>query len=561
MGGWEWQDASKHLGVKELQVTRQTLTRNTILICDDPVVLYTNIKHFSTPPLDYKQGAWLQLREGKLERQKKNTRMFLVGLVSTQFLGDANSACNQNVLCAVTERILKKTKFETKLQVLLLLIRSNQDIMEKLKDKLGDYKIINPDVWLSHFTPAKQRKYGPYLYSEFDESVVGEYTVHVKVELVVVYDDIDGEYKAPRAISEAHAKVVANTGPYIYTLSKRVALVYNNHYKFCYCSGLNSLEVGDWLRFAINKIKEKWQVKDLIFIENDFSQFDSSVHKRWTTWENKIIQYLLPLGDSKEHDTFRKYLKGQGVTKGHSKDRTINYGVDGTRKSGDNNTSIGNSLINLNMQLFAYKGTKFCVIFLGDDSLTLMSKKELDIDKSKHIFNQLGFDAKIKVSDNIFNVEFCSSTFWPLKNGSYILLPKFGRFLVKHGVTFSIVGYNNPCGYLKELACAYRHLINFPFFGTLIKYYLKNTYYATATNVLSEEFKYKIAPPNMEVEIDYQKFNLFFYNRYGYNYEMVLEELQNTLDQLGPRPHHCLIYGPLIEHVIRVDNGLASSSK
>lgn len=535
--------------------------RNTIITRDEPIVLECNIKKLPVlKEIDFKESAKLILRENRLNKKCSVTKFFIVGITDSRFLGDANAVHFDNQLAAITYRILKKTKFQMDNRVYKELKQFSKSWINKLKLKTGKILPYSFKDWINHFPPAKQRKYSQHENKDFDPELAGRYTMFVKLELIPKYDTLDGEIKAPRAISEAEPKVVASTGPYIYAISKRIAQVYNNSYKICYCSGMNAFQVGDWLKHALTVLCSKYGIEDPIFVENDFSQFDTSVNEKFCGFEVEIFKKLCEFEQSGPDKTCHEYLKAQVKTKGQTKDGTITYHVLGTRKSGDNNTSIGNSLINLSMQLFAYKNIKTLIIVLGDDSLTIMDKKYLNTQESIKIFNNLGFDAKVKCSKKLAQVEFCSSVFIPLANGSYVLLPKFGRFLSKHGCSFSIVAKNNPEGFMKEIATAYRHLIGIPLYGDLIKYYLDRTASAKATNVLTDEIKYKIGLPNEEVIIDIQKYKQFIYDRYELQMEEAQEELKNTLNRTGQGVSHTLTFGKLIERIIRIDVGLPSSS-
>lgn len=541
-------------------MSRQKYHLNTIITRHKPIILEANTKYL---PLDLElaKDARLQLSEPNLSKKVSITKFYLAGISDSRFIPDINASCLQNELVAILYRVLTPPKNTVNKQVFISFRKHTIDWCLKFKEKkLQKVFMYSFEEWLTHLLPAKRKKYSPHELADFDPTVAGMYTFFVKLELIPKYDNVTTSLKAPRVISEANAKAVAATGPYFYSLSKNVAKIYNNSYKYCYCSGMNALQVGDWMTNMLTHVLQHIGIEDPLFLENDFSTFDKCEHEPMCDLEYQMYLIMFDLENSDRKDErFRKYVRAQKNTHGMNKDKTIEYWVTGTRKSGDNNTSIGNSLINFNMQKFLYGDIPFAIIFLGDDSLTIIDKKNLDYArKQSSLFEDLGYEAKLKWSTNLAEVEFCSSLFLPLLGGKYLLIPKLGRFIAKHGFSISVVAKNDPRGFMREIAIAYSCIQELPLYGQLIKFYLKETENVKPTQLLQDEI-YKITMPKEHVKVDPVVLAQFFYDRYGVIMEEAQEELSNTLRDLKG-VSHLIQFGPIIEKIIRHDCDIPSSS-
>jgi len=133
-----------------------------------------------------------------------------------------------------------------------------------------------------------------------------------------------------------------------------------------YSSGSDSLRIGQWYDFHTNLGRK--------FLENDFSRYDSTQGEGAS-----LIEHLYYEETGHLNDNIKVALKAQTRTSGDGKYHR--YKVNWTRKSGDQNTSVGNTLINITAlggALNAFKGInksdpkfkdfKWWMIALGDDN-------------------------------------------------------------------------------------------------------------------------------------------------------------------------------------------------
>jgi len=138
------------------------------------------------------------------------------------------------------------------------------------------------------------------------------------------------------------------------------------------------------------------------------------------------------------------------------------YGVDYTMISGAADTSCRNSLNNGMTMKWCMK--KFCEVYPsvfkmlvhGDDNF-LVIEGHLPVAWQRVLskilktgFLTLGFNAKIKVSTEWYDVEYCSSLFWPVEDG-YVLGPKLGKRLPKIGFSLRALQEGEVKGMLHGL--------------------------------------------------------------------------------------------------------------
>jgi hypothetical protein len=111
----------------------------------------------------------------------------------------------------------------------------------------------------------------------------------------------------------------------------------------------------------------------------------------------------------------------------------VKYATPGRRRSGDPNTSIGNSLIVGTIARYAAHvcGARFVrIAVIGDDCVVVVNR-DCHL-KLQEVFAKLGFDTRPTECHRICDVTFCSGRFWPCEAG-YVYGPLPGRVLAKFG--------------------------------------------------------------------------------------------------------------------------------
>lgn len=170
------------------------------------------------------------------------------------------------------------------------------------------------------------------------------------------------------------------------------------------------------------------------------------------------------------------------------------------------------------------------MVVLGDDNLIVLPGCMDEQTKSAlrremmSLYLSLGYEITMKVHTEWHDAEFCSSLFWPVKDG-YILGPKIGRRLPKLGWSLSDLKPGEIKGMLlgahNELHCipVLRH------YAPKCLGYLK---YTKKKDHNPREAKYKITVKEKHQLTDDTK--AFFYERYGLSCDEVEEEFKTALN-------------------------------
>jgi len=247
----------------------------------------------------------------------------------------------------------------------------------------------------------------------------------VKVEKLLLARDTVVTDKAPRLIQGAVDEYNIEIGPWMYAFSKELTRIWNKDFMFFYPSGASNETIG------------AWAPTDQNYYENDFSKFDATIHHNLLEMELYVYRrFGMPTNKQK---LMRKNFPTSGTTP-----HGVSYMVEGTRKSGDQNTSIGNTMINVLVHAYAMTligfppsqdlesdRFRYRMIALGDDNL-IVSPVVIAHERVEKIIMDLGLVPNIVLKDNINFVEFCSARFWPSETGR-VLGPKIGRYLAKIG--------------------------------------------------------------------------------------------------------------------------------
>lgn len=132
----------------------------------------------------------------------------------------------------------------------------------------------------------------------------------------------------------------------------------------------------------------------------DHSKFDSTVNSEHLKQLHSVYRRICGKG-------IQKILKYQLNNVGWTK-TGIKYTAKATRMSGDFDTALGNTLINVACILKVFKGIRFDFMLDGDDAIIVMEQTAKHRLKIKN-FEYFGFETKLAFTTDIAQVEFCQS--------------------------------------------------------------------------------------------------------------------------------------------------------
>jgi hypothetical protein len=328
----------------------------------------------------------------------------------------------------------------------------------------GNYdKIITWEYYISRFPPGK-RKTMLQAMVKFKDGFFRiaqlAYKGFVKREKIMKVTLNKFIPQRPRLIQglSIFAKILA--GAWFLMYSNALKSVWNVYYRIWYSSGATAEQHNSWLKDVMDELGE-----DLIYLFTDFSKFDLTQSVEAIDRESK---HYVSLGFNDNVEYGQDILNAMKHSKVFSGQH--HWSIPGTRKSGDLNTSSGNSkmtgdamaswLISVGLWLFAR------TVVLGDDDLTIISREallrvfpsysEACASLQRHM-TALGFIAKVGLTDNLLEAEYVSCRFYPVAHGKFAFGKKPGRTLTKIGY------FMHKDNFAEEGYLAYLH-------GTLISY-------------------------------------------------------------------------------------------
>jgi len=334
-------------------------------------------------------------------------------------------------------------------------------------------------------------------------------------------------------------------GPWMHAFNKYLKEAWSTEHFITYSGGLTGNELGAWF----DKFK---YVFDFI-LEDDFSRFDGTISQTALDLEFSIYKRLGISGDA------LTVLYQQKTTHGYTKNG-IKYYVPGTRKSGDPNTSNGNSLINGLTHLFNLcmkiavmlsihimdlrPSTDICrALVQGDDNLTLTSVP-IAPEEMQNSMLKLGFNAKTLFRECLYTSEFCNARFWPSTKGC-ILSSKPGRLLKR--LFYSVGEQKDWLGWVRGVAIGhYANTKHVPFSRVLIKRVLELTD-GVRPQKIYEPYKLHVSEVGEVVPESW----VAIFSIYGLT-ESDEAEFEVLLKSVTSLP--CFIDHPIMDTLIEIDN-------
>jgi hypothetical protein len=172
---------------------------------------------------------------------------------------------------------------------------------------------------------------------------------------------------------------------------------------------------GVTMETTASLLREKWEsFKNPVAVGLDASRFDQHVSKEALEFEHTI--YPMCVKTCKHKDKLKALLKYQTKNRcsGYTEDGNLKYVIEGTRMSGDMNTSLGNCVL-MCMMIKAY--SMFCGVNMhlannGDDCVVFMEKGDLPkFSRSlNRWFREMGFNMVVEEPSYDFeDIEFCQT--------------------------------------------------------------------------------------------------------------------------------------------------------
>jgi 16S rRNA G966 N2-methylase RsmD len=320
--------------------------------------------------------------------------------------------------------------------------------------------------WLSRYTGPKLREklvklqdyYDKVLEDSCDDFQKNVFTRKPFSKREMICKQFTSSF-TPRLVTGAHTELNMVFGPYTYSMGKVLASTFGKSVEceyidgitrydnIIYCSGLSRHEIGKRYYEYVTTCESH----DIAVFESDESRFDSHQDSFLINFVHHMYKKFLPVNEA-----ILKVFKSRVIGCHGTTPHKVQYkNLNGSRGSGDQDTTLGNSLLLVLRWIYIYRtafGWRFerphlrCFL-LGDDNYTIGPKKDIELFArvTGDISRRLGFTSKSEIKTP-HNASFCSSIFTPViyKNvATFYLTPSIGNVLCRtfmnvHHLGFSI---------------------------------------------------------------------------------------------------------------------------
>lgn len=320
--------------------------------------------------------------------------------------------CGDNERAALANRHLMNTNAENMSDgtAHLLFQRFNGTFLDLMATRVSK---LSEEEFLARCTPRLRTKYRKALESV---RISGLTEKDARVKMFVKYEkdpQLTIRDKCPRGIQYRNPRYTATLACWLRPVED---VLFKSSIKGVLCpvedrvfaKGLNSYQVASRLRAM-----QKWS--NTVWILLDHSRFDAHVVPALLRAEHAVYNRVYVYNEE-----LKRLLAMQLFNKGRTK-CGIKYRCKAKKMSGEYNTSLGDSIINLAMLMRWTEGTSAEILVNGDDSVIAVSEDEFDhLDMG--MFDEVGFTTKVEVTRNFANVEFCQCKPVPMGDGTYRMI-------------------------------------------------------------------------------------------------------------------------------------------
>jgi len=233
-------------------------------------------------------------------------------------------------------------------------------------------------------------------------------------------------------------------GPQFYAVQKTICHVFRRKYvssdiDVTFASGMKAGEVGEWMSGVLAD-------GAISFYERDGKNWDASMQEMHAKFRQSIYRaFDAELGD---FASSCDKVKGFAVFPGGP----LRYKMDYTVKSGHNDTTLGNSLVNAAIAYAAFKrlGLRASILVTGDD-LLVAAYDPLQVDTVSTIEAEYGIQPEARVFDDYEQVTFVSGM-WISDGTTMGFVPLPGRLFARLWWSVKPPGAKNTQPYLRGVS-------------------------------------------------------------------------------------------------------------
>jgi len=403
-----------------------------------------NLSSFSVNPRNLIKYCWTKLKglvidediivespEYRVDDVKQGADrecLSLAGIVDPYVAPIVHSSTMHNEVVAVVNRGLKVSNFV------------DVDILDQFCDEMVSitHSYLPPKIlsasykyWNSRYPITQQQRHNKVYNVILDSSTPDELDFKIKAFVKrekLLHASIEISEKDPRLIQGRTDSFNVATGPVCLSISNYMIQQLHFGNNICYASGATCDSIGFWFsQIGHNNTR-------YTYYESDGKRYDSK--QIVDVCAARVAVYATY---TDQHHAIDAFTKDIHVRRGRTP-HGVRYKVPGTMPSGSQDTSMGNSILNISTNVFNIKeSTNITVkkvvndifmIVLGDDNITVVPSYYPKL--TNKYLNALGLDIEMIERKNSYDLTFCSSYIYPVEGG-FCLGPKVGRFLAKFG--------------------------------------------------------------------------------------------------------------------------------
>jgi len=319
-----------------------------------------------------------------------------------------------------------------------------QEFRSKVNDFMPQLPKLSYQQVVDRYTGSKKRVYTDAMHSLYREPV-SESDSHLNMFVKFEKQDLS---KAPRGINPRDPRFNLELGRYLKHAEKPFFKAINHAFDsvtdHTVIKGLNAEQSASVLRAKWNRFTEP------VAVGLDAEKFDAHVSADALRFEHSFYIDLYP-GAKKLVELLKWQIHNKGTA--YANDGKVKFSINGTRSSGDLNTSLGNCLIMCGC-IYAYAKERGVAIELannGDDCVVFMERRDLTafLRRLEPWFLQRGFSMVAETPVDIFEqVEFCQTR--PVEvNGVWRMIRNHNAVLKKD--TMCLISIQNDRVYRKWL--------------------------------------------------------------------------------------------------------------
>jgi hypothetical protein len=332
----------------------------------------------------------------------------------------------------------------------------------------------------------------------------------------------------------ANLRTQAEFGPHFYAAQKVVCAAYqrtrlNGGIDVTFASGMNSQALADWMESVLKE-------GAVSFYERDGKNWDSSMQKPHADFKTALYAML----DTELADFARKCSVVNGIAL--VPNETIKYTMSYTVQSGQNDTTLGNSIVNAAIAYAAFKrlGLRGSILVAGDD-LLVAGYEPLPGAAIAAAEAEYGITPEARVFEQYKHVTFISGA-WFNDGEQMAFLPLPGRLFARLWWTVNPPSKKKTPNYMRGVA---RGLLpcmaTFPVVGTMLKRF-------DSEGAALDPAKHRVCNET------YYAFGRGMYEFVAEKYGITvgeLEDLERYLESLPVEP--LLLVHPVIDRLMEVD--------